>query len=278
VSALHRTITSPNNFAIDTSDNYVQTMGTQPGSAGYYTADECVSSLQPDTFTQYQRLKKLDVDSMTFAALLASPPDVFLWRDSADIISTDPYPMYGAEPAGGYPMSRVADWTVAARDAVKNARPYMTVLQFFKFTSQGRWPTRQELRNHAWMAIVEGAKGLWWWSLGDNALLAVCSGWCAEKTQHMDDLKALVNEIATLEPVLLADDAATALTSNSNATAIKTKAKVVNGKGYLFAYNYTNATQTATFGWNTAPGTVTVNAENRTITASGSSFSDSFAP
>jgi len=27
----------------------------------------------------------------------------------------------------------------------------------------------------AYMAIVEGTHGLFWWSLGDNALLAVCS-------------------------------------------------------------------------------------------------------
>jgi len=65
----------------------------------------------------------------------------------------------------------VADWTRNTRLALKDSRPFNTVLQFFQFTSQGRWPTRQELRNHAYMAIVEGARGLWWWSLGDNALL-----------------------------------------------------------------------------------------------------------
>ena len=47
------------------------------------------------------------------------------------------------------------------------------------------------MRNHAWMAIVEGARGLWWWSLGDNALLAVCAGWCAQKTGYMNNLKAV---------------------------------------------------------------------------------------
>ena len=266
-----------NQFQINASDTYVQAFGSHPAAAGYYTIDECLSTLAPGSFAQYDRLRRLDPDSVTFMANFGNP-DLVVWRDAVDIPSVDPYPMYGAEPAGGYNHGFVAEWTRNERNTFKDARPYMTVLQFFQFTSQGRWPTRQEMRNHAYMAIVEGAKGLWWWSLGDNALLAVCSGWCTEKTQHMDDLKAVVNEIAALEPALIADDATTALSGNSNPNAIKTKVKIVNGKGYLFAYNATNAQASATFTWNTAPGTVTVNAENRTLAASGSSFTDSFGP
>jgi hypothetical protein len=263
-------------FQINSSDNYVQAFGSHPAAAGYYTIDECLSTLIPGAFAQYDRLRRLDPDSITFMANFGNP-ELPLWRDTADLISTDPYPMFGAEPSGGYNHGFVAEWTRNTRVALKNARPFNTVLQFFQFTSLGRWPTRTEMRNHAYMAIVEGAQGLWWWSLGDNALIAVCSGWCAEKTAHMTDLKAVVNEIADLEPVLLADDATTGLTANSNG-AIKTKVKIVNGKGYVFAYNSTNAQASATFTWNVAPGTVTVNGENRTLAASGSTFTDSFGP
>src|SRR5207248_645703 len=207
--------------------------------------------------------------TVTFSALLGNP-DLTLWRDTVDILSTDPYPMYGAEPSGGYALTQVADWTSRARDAVKNARPYMTVEQFFQFTSLGRFPTQAEMRNMAYMGIVEGAHGLFWWSLGDNALLAVCSGWCDQKTGYMNNLKSVVNEVAALEPALLADDAAGALTTNSN-TAIKTKVKVVGGKGYVFAYNSTNTSQNATFAWNTAPGAVTVN--GTAVPGTGPTFS-----
>jgi Big-like domain-containing protein len=264
------------NFLINSSDAYVQDLGSQPGSAGYYTVDECIASMVPGAFAQYDRLRRLDPDSITFSANFGNS-DLVLWRDSADIISTDPYPLFGAEPSGGYNHKQVADWTAASRNVVKDARPIMTVLQFFKFTSSGRFPTLQEMRGHAYMAIVEGARGLWWWSLGDNALLAVCSGWCAEKTTYMNNLKSVVNEVAALEPALLADDSPGSLTASSN-PAIKTKVKIAGGKGYVFAYNSTNTSQSATFGWNTAPGTVTVNAENRTLGASGNSFSDNFGP
>src|SRR5436190_7035044 len=265
------------NFLINNSDSYVQDLATQPGTAGFYTIDECIPSLIPGAFTQYDRLRRLAPSTITFMANFGDG-NLSLWRDATDIVATDPYPMFGAEPAGGYNHKQVADWTANARAVVKDARPIMTVLQFFQFTSLGRWPTLSEMRSHAYMAIVEGAQGLWWWSLGDNALRIVCNNtWCPERTGYMNNLKSVVNEIAALEPVLLADDSTGSLTGNSN-TAIKTKVKVVGGKGYVFSYNSTNTNQSATFAWNTAPGAVTVNAENRTLTASGSSFTDSFGP
>jgi hypothetical protein len=265
------------NFFINNSDAYVQDLATHPGTAGFYTIDECIPSLVPSAFTQYARLRRLAPHTMTFMANFGDG-NLSLWRDATDIVATDPYPMFGAEPSGGYNHKQVADWTANSRNVVKDARPIMTVLQFFKFTSLGRWPTLAEMRSHAYMAIVEGAQGLWWWSLGDNALRAVCSDtWCAERTGYMNNLKSVVNEIAALEPVLLADDASGALTTTSNA-AIKTKVKVVGGKGYVFAYNSTNTSQSATFTWSTAPGTVTVNAENRALAASGNGFTDTFGP
>jgi hypothetical protein len=266
-----------NQFNINNSDAYVRDFGAQAGSGGYYTIDECLSSLIPGAFAQYDRLRRLDPDSITFSTNFGNP-DLPLWRDVADIVSTDPYPLFGAQPAAGYNHGQVGQWTARTREAVKDARPFMTVLQFFQFTSQGRWPTLAEMRNHAWMAIVEGARGLWWWSLGDNALRNVCSGWCAQKTTYMNNLRAVINEIADLEPALLADDSPGALSGNSNTGAIRTRVKLHNGRGYVFAYNTTNAAASATFTWNTTPGTVTVNAENRTLGASGRSFTDSFGP
>jgi len=264
-------------FPINSSDTYVSTLGAHAGSAGYYTIDECISSLQAGGFTQYQRLRTLDPDSMTFAALLGDP-DIVLWRDSADVLATDPYPLFGAEPAGGYALAEVADWAALTRTAVKDARPFMTVLQFFQFTSQGRFPTLAEMRNMAYMAIVEGARGLWWWSLGTSALQDVCSGWCAQKTAYMNNLRSVVNEVAALEPALLSDDVPGVVVGNSNSGAIRTKVKIVANTGYLFAFNYTGNSQSATFALSAAPSSITVNAEGRIIAPSGTTFTDAFGP
>lgn len=80
------------------------------------------------------------------------------------------------------------------RAAIQDARPFFTVLQFFKFDAgrrQGRWPSYQEMRNHAYMAIAEGARGLLWWSLGENGLASACrsGGWCADRTTYLQNLK-----------------------------------------------------------------------------------------
>jgi hypothetical protein len=257
------------------SDAELTQLIAHPGLGGYYTADECDATLIPGAFKQYDRLRRLDPGWIAFAANLAGP-QLALWRDVADVIATDPYPTRGARGLDETPRT-VAQWTATARAAVQDARPIMTVLPFFTLTSDGDWPTLAEMRDHAYTAIVEGARGLWWWSIGDRGLQALCPGWCAEKTAHMASLRTLVDELADLEAVLLADDAPLALAGNSNG-GVKTKVKLVDGTGYVFAYNTSGRREAVTFTWSAALGTVRVNGEERTLSGADRMFSDSFGP
>jgi hypothetical protein len=60
---------------------------------------------------------------------------------------------------------------------------------------------------------------------------------------------------------------------------IRTRTTVVNGIGYVIAYNYGNtAIKDVTFTWKSAPTSVEVFAENRTITPVGATFKDDFGP
>ena len=68
-----------------------------------------------------------------------------------------------------------------------------------------------------------------------------------------------------------------ALTSHSNSN-IKAKVRLVNGKGFVLAYNASGSRQSATFTWSTVPGTVRVHGEARGLVATGRSFTDTFAP
>ena len=247
--------------ALDTSDARGHDLAAHPAGAGYHIVDEC-SRVVPEAFKQYQRLKRRDGDGMTLAALAGGPAQAALWREAADVLGITAYPMYGPESRAGYRHVVVAEAAIAARQAVKNARPFMTVLPSSSLGPGGRVPTRQEMRSHAYMAIVEGARGLWWSGLGD----------------HARALPSVVNELAALEPVLVAGDTPGALTSNSEPAAIRTKVKVVDGTGYLFAYNATSAPVTAAFGWSTAAARVIVHAESRAIAMSAGRFSDAFEP
>jgi hypothetical protein len=264
-------------FRIDTDDGFLKGISTHPGLAGFYTADECISGLAPRMFEQYQRLKKFKPDGVTFSAF-SNPSSLSYWRDTVDVLSTDPYPLVRLEPLNGYPLHMVADWTRATREAVKGSRPFMTVLQFFLFTSNSRWPKREELRNMSYMAIVEGANGLLYWSIGTRALGSVCKDWCKERIGHFEDLKAVMNELKNLEPILGSIDQPSLLIDNSNTAAVRTRVKLSNGKGYLIAYNYTNKTAAATFTWSSALAKVTVRNEGRTLQITDSRFTDTFGP
>ena len=303
---------APTGFPIDQPGDGSYPYVSQPPPAGvgqaiggYYTADECTPDLVDGVFAQYQRLVKSDPDSMTFAALFGTN-ELSRWRDSVDVISTDPYPLYGAEPPGGYDHGQVARWTRMSAQTVQRSRPIMTVLQFFKFGDPGRWPTKAEMRNHAYMAIVEGASGLMWWSLGQNGLDSVCPTtgvWCPERTQLMDQLKSVVSEIAALEPVLLEKDTArswgsvTSVTVNgasaptsSIATKVKHDDTSMTDPYHVFAYNTTpyydagtaSPSATVQFSLQAAPKSITVYGENRaitpTLTATGATFTDTFGP
>jgi hypothetical protein len=211
--------------------------------------------------------------------------------------------LYGAEPVGGYNHGQVAEWTRMTAQATQHSRPIMTVLQFFKFdasrSSQGRWPTQAEMRNHAYMAIVEGAKGLMWWSLGENGLTAACRNsttWCSQRTTLLNQLKSVVSEISSLESVLLSPDvttwagSVTSVTENTNAAAslppstIRTLVKHDADKDYVFAYNTTPYYQasvaspsvTATFSL-TTNATIAVYGENRSL-GTAATFTDTFGP
>jgi hypothetical protein len=152
-----------NYFFWASADNAdVQARASMPGFFGVYRADECVSSSAAGTFALKARTDSLAPGSITWGALLAGP-SLSLWRDTLDLIATDPYPFYGAGP---YSLGEVSSGTLAERSAVQSSRPIATVIQTFQGTGNAIWPTQADLRNMSYMAIAEGANGLFYWSIG----------------------------------------------------------------------------------------------------------------
>ena len=125
----------PGSFSI-MSQSYVEQYAQHPAALGYYVMDECVDALIPETEQHRQQLATWDPQGVTFAANLAAGyRNPALWVDAADVMGTDPYPLYGAEPAAGYTHFIVADFVSKLRAVAKPNRPVWSVLQFFKFTS-----------------------------------------------------------------------------------------------------------------------------------------------
>jgi Abnormal spindle-like microcephaly-assoc'd, ASPM-SPD-2-Hydin len=220
--------------------------------------------LQPQTFHQYSLIKAADPSGFSFA-VLDRPLDLPLWKDTVDVLGVDPYPIIHAS---GNNLAEVADWTRAAYLAGHGARPVWTVIQFFQQTLESAWPTQQQLHDMSWMAIVEGATGLFYWEYGLRGLYLV-----KDPVRHAALYQELINvttEIKSLEPVLLSPDAPV-ITANSAQGIVFTKTKVgSDGTRYLFAYNYTAAPITAQFAL-TAPATSILDYDTGTTCAPATS-------
>ncbi len=321
----------PGFFSIE-SQMYVQQFAQHTAAAGYYIMDECIDLLIPETQSHHQQLKGWDPEGITFDVVIAGVPhgasavdDPALWVNAGDVLGTDPYPLYGPEPATGYAHFIVGDFISKLRAAAPANRPVWSVLQFFKFTSDSRLPTPAEMRAHAVMTIVEGGQGIFWWDIGINGLRQEDA---ATVSAYMGHLKTLTTELAGLEPVLLADPAPGALAGNStrfadpiasriaqldhncqvetifsrcqwyqaektalqmgdttksggmlNAAAnVRTRTKVVNNVGYVFAYNYRNDAAPVTFTWQNQLTCVIENKTGQSFPVSGATWSDTLGP
>ena len=252
---------------------YSKSLAGDSRVVGYYTCDECASEAVPRTFHQYGLIKQNDPASVTFT--VENYPDEFrLWRDSVDALGVDPY-VLGTR----HPESYVGDMTRAAVAAVHDARPVWTVIQFFRLSPLSHFPTEQELHDMSWMAIAEGARGLFYWSYGLRGL-----DWGRPdpvlRQKRYDELVNVTREISAFEPVLIAPDSPV-LSANSAAGTVITKEKdIQGGSRYLISYNHSGASVDASYTLQRPAHALSVYGENRSITLdrSGSRFEDIYAP
>ena len=198
--------------------DYAAALSSDSNVVGYYVGDEPALTRQPQTFHQYGLIKASDPSGFNLA-VLNRPLDLPSWKDTLDVIGVDAYPL---AQLTGNDLAEVADRTRAAYQAAHGARPVWTVIQFFQLDLESAWPTQQELHDMSWMAIVEGASGLFYWEYGLRGLYEI-----KDPVEHAALYQELINvttEIKSLEPVLLSPDAAV-ITANSAAGTVFTRTK-----------------------------------------------------
>jgi hypothetical protein len=251
-----------------------KTLSAHPGFAGFYTADERPADIVPRVFTQYRVLAAAAPGTVTYAVLgdglERQAPQ---WRDAVDVMGLDPYPV--VQPSGRNDLAMVGEWTRIGQDAVKGARPVWMVIQYFPLTTAGGWPTAAEIKTMSWMAIIEGARGLLYWSWGEKGLAWVRDP--REREQKWADLVKITKEIHALEPVLLAPDVSV-VTGGPAAVRVLGK-RGADGARYVFAYNTGAAPVTAT--WTlAAPATAVMDLDAQAVgpKLAGNGFTASFGP
>jgi hypothetical protein len=251
-----------------------RTLAAHRGLAGFYTADERPADMVPKVFAQYRVLAEAAPGTVTYAVLGDGyERQAPLWRDAVDVLGLDPYPI--VKPSGQNDLAMVGEWTRIGQDAVKGSRPLWMVIQYFPLTAAGGWPSAADLKTMSWMAIIEGARGLLYWSYGDKGL-----GWVKDpklREQKWAELVALTRDIRALEPVLLAPDADVA---RASAPAVRALGKrTADGARYLFAYNTAGTPTTVT--WTLAApatGIIDLDAQAPVQGAEGERFVTAFGP
>jgi hypothetical protein len=215
-----------------------RTLAAHRGLAGFYTADERPAEMVPRVFRQRQALAEAAPGTVTYVVLGDGwEHQAPLWRDALDVIGLDPYPI--TKPRGQNHLAMVGEWTRLGREAVQDARPIWMVIQYFPLTGAGGWPTYDEIRAMSWMAIVEGAQGLFYWSFGNKGLAWVKDP--AERERRWQDLVRVTREIKGLEGALLAPEAPLVARESSGGSIRALGKRAPDGTRYLFAYNATGS-------------------------------------
>jgi hypothetical protein len=250
---------------------YASALEENRAVVGYYVQDEPTVDKVARTFHQYQVIKANDPAGFNLIAL-DRPHDVQFWKDAVDVVGVDPYPLW--LPVDNY-IGEVGDWTRTAVQAVHGSRPVWTIIQFFQADAMSLWPTEQQLHDMSWMAIAEGASGVFYWSHGMRAL-----GWVRDPVMHAALYRELINvtnEIKDLEPILLRPD--TQVLNAKPSEDIVTREKTgPDGARYVIAYNRSSAASPARFVLQSPAQSVTVRRGMLTIEIkNGTTFEDQFA-
>jgi hypothetical protein len=137
----------------------------------------------------YELLKKED-PQRPLLLTIASPGSYAYWANFCDILQIDPYPI----PT--QPLTMVSDYTAKAKAALQPWQNLTVVLQCGWVADPINQPSLEQARCMVYLALINGAKGLFWYSMHDP-------GWDLTKTPLWGRFKELNEETAALgKPVL----------------------------------------------------------------------------
>jgi hypothetical protein len=197
----------------------------------------------------------------------------------ADLLSFDIYPVNNTDATTGGNLWYVATGVDNLRGWVGYRKPVWNWIETTGIDDPIHTPTPAQIKTEVWMSLVHGSMGIGYFchifspSFIEAGLLSVSA--------NAQAVGAINEEIQALAPVLNTrplSNGATVLSSNAS-TPVDIMVKRYLGNLYIFAVAMRPGATTATF---TLRGitnaTATVLGESRTISVTGGSFSDIFAP
>ncbi len=248
-----------------------------PALLAWYLNDELPQSYMEQLNAHQRFVEDEDPDHPTWVVLYQYR-EVEDYRNSFDVIGTDPYPI------GRAPASWAAEWTAETFRQVHGSRPIWQVPQIFNWANyhkdspksdEHRTPSFDEMRSMAWQCIARGATGLVfysWYDIHRNPDVPFDSQW--------DRLKRITAEIDRWSDVLLSVEAVPAVSlsgADPNSDAVSWLHWTVRrdeGKLFLFVVSDGDGEGAFRCSLPEAPKSVRQVGGERPLTVEGSGFQD----
>lgn len=247
-----------------------------PALLAWYLNDELPQSYLPRLEAHQQWVAEEDFDHPTWVVLYQFR-EVAAYRNTFDVIGTDPYPI------GRAPASQAAAWTAETFRQVEQARPMWQVPQLHNWANyakseperqRGRTPTVDEVRSMAWQCLCEGATGLVfysWYDVKRNPDVSFEDQWAG--------LKDVAAEIDRMAPILLSVAPAPPVRIiGPQPPWLHWLVRMHAGKLYVVAVNNGDGSGRVRFRLPQPPRQVQLVGERRALPVSGSEFDDDFPP
>ncbi len=207
---------------------YVDSVKGHPALLAWYAFDELPITMLPQLVRRRSFLERVDPNHPVWAVMNN-------WEFSEhylgafDVAGCDPYPI------PNNPISDVAE-AVGLQRSQTSGRAVWVVPQIFSWANysrkDGRPPTRDEIRNMTWQAIVEGANGIIYFKYGD--LLNNNGGKNTFETRWAD-LMDVAWEVRRFMPVLLTDEPEIGVSGQTG--SVRARALAHGGDVYLVVVN-----------------------------------------
>ena len=150
----------------DQARRVVAQLRTHPATIVHYAIDEPAGyGISPDLVSQFcQAIAEVDAEHPTLVNEV--PGVVVRYAKTGNIIGTDPYPIGSSVPENLSTVGKAVQKTVEET----GGRPVWAVIQAHRQPpphSPNRFPTPEEIRCMAYLALNNGAKGLLFYAWGD---------------------------------------------------------------------------------------------------------------
>jgi hypothetical protein len=158
---------------------------------------------------------------------------------------------------------------------------WIAIQSYQKPSADARFPTPAEYRCMAYLSIINGVKGLFFYTgSGQKDHEGKPSGLLNKPQEgHWDYVRKLVTELKEFSPVIMAPTAAQKLILNPTNSAIEFSTRELNGKLYILAANKSPTPQSVTFTGASLPGKKsTLLFESTPANLAGNTLSATFDP